>query len=604
MQTFTKLLLLGLLVVMYEGRAQNPTPVPMQSLAPKNLLQKGVSLTGMLAGNHVYYAADGIPNRTVPFNVLYTGNLSVDILGKIKMPVSFSFSNQTVQFAHPFDRAYQFRQPFNRLLLKPTYKGFTLQVGTCAMQFSPYTVAGHRYDGIGLEYKNPKKSFYGSLMVGNLQRAVRLDTSYQTFNNRPSYKRSGIGLMAGYKKNEDRAELIFFTAADRLTSLPYTLDEFNILPQQNAVVALKGSKLVVKKLLVSAEIAFSGITNDLRAPETTRSTNLIQTFFGTFSPKTSTDFRKAFKTELLYRGKKFNTGLQYSRVDPNYRTLGAYFFVNDLETIEGKIATQLWDGKLSVGANLGIQHDNVDRQKLKTNQRTVGMLNLQLTPNQQWNVMLNYSNFSNYSNIIPAYAYLTRVTPYNALDTLNFRQINQNLMAMVTFNFPTTSQELLQSIVFNGVFQKGDDQLGNASTQNNLSNVSLDYSLNHTTQKLMVTTSFNFTQSHFNNLPNTQWGPALSLHKGLGKKWRTNLSSLYTWGKTPATDALASRERTINARWGLTGQVSSQFNLMLNLIYLDRKVNSVARAAPSFREFTATLGFSYQFNAKLWAPKK
>ena len=175
---------------------------------------------------------------------------------------------------------------------------------------------------------------------------------------------------------------------------------------------------------------------------------------------------------------------------------------------------------------------------------------------------------------------------------------------VVTFNFPTTSQELLQSIVFNGVFQKGDDQLGNASTQNNLSNVSLDYSLNHTTQKLMVTTSFNFTQSHFNNLPNTQWGPALSLHKGLGQKWRTNLSSLYTWGKTPATDALASRERTINARWGLTGQVSSQFNLMLNLIYLDRKVNSVARAAPSFREFTATLGFSYQFNAKLWAPKK
>lgn len=577
----------------------------LSKLAPKKLLKKGISVTGAITGNHVYYDATGIPNRTVPVNIMYAGNLTVDILGKIKMPVSFSLSNQSInwaafRFSHPFDQNYQFRQPFNRLLLKPTYKGFTLHIGTAAMTFSPFTLAGHRFEGLGLEYKNPKKPFYAGVMVGNLMRAVRIDSTFNTVNNVPSYKRTGFGFQLGYKKKEDLAEIIFFTAKDYLNSLPYNLDDKAILPMQNEVVAFKGSKLIQKKILFSTELAFSAITNDIRAGEKTTPNNLFQTFFGTFSPKTSTDFRKAFKAELLYRGKTFNTGIKYSRIDPNYRTLGAYYFVNDIETIEAKLATQLLQGKLTFNTNIGIQQNNVLKKDLKTTRRTVGMLNVNYIPSEKINVMFNYSNFTNYSNIRSNYVYLTRVTPYNALDTLNFRQINQNLMLTASYVLPSKTKDISKTLMLNAIMQKGEQSIGSTDIKNDLTNLSLDYAYNLIPKKLMLSTSFNYSQSYFNNLPMSQWGPAFSFNKALGDKWRVNASLLYNWGKTEGVsqnggENLSSRDKTFNARCGLTGKVSNKVNVLFNLIYLDRKATATQRQIPNFHEFTATLGLSYNF---------
>ncbi len=572
------------------------------------LLKKGITVSGSITGNHVFYEATGIPRRAVPLNILYTGNVTVDILGKIKMPVSFSLSNQSVNFSHPFDQNYRFQQPFNRLLLKPTYKGFTLHIGTAAMTFSPFTLSGHRFEGLGMEYKNPKKPFYAGFMMGNLQRAVRIDSTPLTNNNRtpfrvPSYKRTGMGFQLGYKKQENIAEIIFFTAADQLNSLPYNLDDRNILPMQNTVMAFKGAKLFNKKIMFSTELALSGITNDSRAGASTLNNTLFRTFFGTFDPKTSTDFRKAFKTELLYRAKTFSTGIKYSRVDPNYQTLGAYFFVNDLETIDAKVATQLLKGKLTLSSNIGIQQDNVLKQKLKTTKRTVGMLNIGYVPSEKINLMLNYSNFTNFSNLRSTYDYLTRITPYNALDTINFRQINQNLVLGATFILPSSSKEIVNTLLFNGIFQRGEESQGTNPSSNNLTNLSLDYSYNHSPKKLMITSSLTYSKSAFNNLPMSQWGPALSINKGIGNKWRANANLLYSLGKTNGGDALSSQDRTLNARCGLTGKVNNKLNVLFNLIYLDRQATSSQRYIPNFHEFTATLGLSYNFTVLKLAAK-
>jgi hypothetical protein len=130
----------------------------LKTFRVKDLLNGGIKVSGGVTANQTYYNSWGIADRQVPLNFLYSGNLTLDILGKIKMPVQFSFSNQNINFSNPFNNnfrgaAYRFAQPFNRLVLKPTYKGFTLHIGTCALNFSPYTLAAHRYDGIGLEYK-------------------------------------------------------------------------------------------------------------------------------------------------------------------------------------------------------------------------------------------------------------------------------------------------------------------------------------------------------------------------------------------------------------------------------------------------------------------
>ncbi|QMW03317.1 hypothetical protein [Spirosoma foliorum] len=203
---FVKTILIGLLGIWITQPGQGQNLDQLATMKPSSFFKEGVKITGNIVANHLFYSASGIDDRRTPFNFFYTGNLNVNLFGKINMPVTFSYSNQNVTFSQPFSQANPFTQPFNRLVLRPTYKGLTLHLGTCALTFSPYTVSGYRYKGVGMEYKSPKQPVYFSLLYGTLQPAVLVDTSYQYQNNRPSYKRIGMGIKLGYKHQQDVAE--------------------------------------------------------------------------------------------------------------------------------------------------------------------------------------------------------------------------------------------------------------------------------------------------------------------------------------------------------------------------------------------------------------
>ncbi|WP_221391412.1 hypothetical protein [Dyadobacter sp. NIV53] len=577
----------------------------LKNVSAKGILKKGVKITGMAGANFVYYNASGIDGRNIPFNTLFTGNLNIDLFGKIKMPVMFSLSNQNINWSHPFDKNHQFMQPFNRFVFKPTYKGFTLHVGVCSLNFSPFTLAGHRYDGVGLEYRPKAKPFYFGLMLGNLRRAIRIDSTFQTPNNIPSYKRPGMGFQLGYRKKEDKAELIFFTAKDIINSLPYTLDAYNVMPEQNAVVSLKGAKVLRKKWVLDAEIALSGISQDLRAQTEGISSNVFNSYLGVLPVSSSTDYKKAIKGGLTYRGKGFNAGLDYSRIDPGYRTLGAYYFANDLETYSGKVASQLLQGKLNVSANLGMQHDNVQKQKLKTLKRWVGAANITYMPAEWATVLLSYSNFTSFSNLRPVYDYLKQVTPYQVLDTLNFRQINQNIQGGINLVLPSKNEAITQNIGLNMVMQRGADNQGSLQTNNNLSNTSLDYSYGVKPLKLNLSASVYYSKSDISGISGTQWGPSLGFSKGFGREtgvlWKMQLNGTYTSGKMSGGPPRVATPRGVdqkmlNARAGLGASLTKQLNLNCNIIYLNRSNVSTERSIPSFSEITGTLGLVYTFS--------
>jgi len=574
---FIKTLLVGLFLQNLALNAQIKNPVK----------GKAVSVTGMIGANHTYYSATGIPNRTLPLNFLYTGNLTANLFGKIRMPVSFSVSNQNINFSHPFDRNYRFAQPFNRLILKPTYKGLTLHLGTASMSFSPYTLSGHRFDGIGLEYKPRNKPFYIGAMAGNLQKAVRMDTSFTVRNNRPSYKRTGWGLMGGLKKNQDKIELIFFTASDKINSLPYDLDALHVSPVQNTVISVKAEKTLLKSWHLGGELAYSGITTDTRTPARTSGSSFD--FFGTLKPKTTTDYVKAIKGFLNYRGKTYSAGLEYSRIDPGYRTLGAYYFNNDLETWSARVASTLQDGKLTLAGNVGIQKDNILKQKPKTLKRTVGSANLTYIPTDRLSINVSYSSFSSFSNLLSSYEYLTQATPYNYLDTLNFRQINSNLQANVSLKLPSQNEDLQHSISLLSVIQRGADQQGTQNSDNNLCNFSFDYNFEIPGKFFGATASLYYSKASFGNMPDTRFGPSAGVNKAF-KKFKNNLSFIYTWGNMPGV-----KEKVANIRYGASYPVKDQHQLKFDVILLDRNARSVERYIPNFTEMTITLGYVYNF---------
>lgn len=601
---------------LYNSHAQDLEK--LKTFRVKDLFNGGIKVNGGITANHTYYNAWGIEDRQVPLNFLYSGNLTLDILGKIKMPVQFSFSNQNVQwaafrFAHPFDKNYRwaasrFAQPFNRLVLKPTYKGWTLHIGTCALNFSPYTLAAHRYDGIGVEYKPKgkdatKAQFYGSLMLGNLKKATRLDTAFTVRNNQPSFKRFGFGVMLGVKKEKDAAELILFTAKDQYNSLPYSLDAQRIFPQANVATSLKLKKGIGKQLSIQSEIALSGMTTDMRATEGFRQKTFFNSYAGLLPLNASTTYSKAIRLGLDYKGKGFTSGVEYNRVDPEYRTLGAYYFTNNLENITAKVATQLQNGKVSINGNVGLQRDNLNKDKLQTLSRFVGMANVALQPSEKTTLNFSYSNFLSYSNLRSSFEYLTQITPYDALDTLNFRQINQNITAMMNFALPSASEDISKNLAINLIYQNGNDQQGgqnNSSGRHSvkLYNLSANYGYGIRSQKLNLAGALNVSKSEIATFNDLMWGPSLTL----SKEFKNKLSSMIGLMYSSSMSQGSATNNIFSGRLGLSYAIKKKHNLTLNIIYLDKQSLAIERRQPSFQELTATLVYAYRFTHAL-SPK-
>ncbi|RRB02840.1 hypothetical protein [Larkinella rosea] len=594
-------LLGGLLLVTTVGRAQDLAQLAQTK--PKDLFKGGFQVTGSVSAQHIFYTVSGIEQRRDPFNFFYTGNLTVSLFGKINMPVAFTFSNQNLTFSNPFNQKLQYAQPFNRLVLRPTYKGFTLHLGTGSMNFSPYTLAGRRFEGVGLEYKPAKKPYYVALMTGVLQKAVRIDTTYSVAFNQPAYKQVGMGLQVGYRKGADRAELILFSATDRLHSLPYTLDSLRIAPKQNAVASVKLAKTLYQKWALSAEIAVSGMTEDQRAHRVGIPSGFFRSFGGLLSVNASTSYQKAIKTALAYQGRGFTSGLEYSRVDPTYRTLGAYYFNNNLESITANLATQLLKGQLSLMANAGLQRDNLDGARFQTLRRFVGSGQAAWVPSQRLNLMVQYSNFLSYSNLRSSYDYLTQVTPYNVLDTLNYRQISQNIVSSINYQLKS-GKEVTRLLSTSLIYQSGNDRQGTQQQGTRLYNASLTYSHSLRSQHLSLAAALNLSRNELQSFNNHLWGPSLIVNKAWKEeKLRVSGSLTYSRATTHLTEdrpyAPPPTGQLWNGRVSLGYTMAKKHQWQLSLIGLARPATTSAdpavRIQPAFRELTATLGYRYQF---------
>ncbi|WP_128545348.1 hypothetical protein [Larkinella soli] len=597
-------LTLGLAWVLFSG-----IPLQGQDLGqvlntkPGAYLKQGVQVSGSLSADHVFYGVSGMERRRDPFTFFYSGQLNIKLFGKIDMPTGFMFTNQNFRFSNPFQQRFHLAQPFNRLSLRPSYKGITLHLGTSAMSFSPFTLAGRRFEGAGLEYRPTGKSFYLSAIAGVLQRAVRIDTTHSVAHNLPAYRQVGFGFQVGYRNQNDQAELILFTAANRLRSLPYTLDSLRIAPVRNAVVSVKLAKALFGKWHIGTEVAVSGLTSDQRLARDGRSAGFFESFGGLLPVNAGTRYQKAVRAEVGYQGTGFSGGLEYSRVDPTYRTLGAYYFNNNLENLTANATTQLLRGKISLSANAGLQRDNLDGSRFQTMRRFAGSAQVSFNPSDVFNINLLYSNFLSYSNLWPSYEYLTQVTPYDALDTLNYRQISQNVVGGINYQLPSP-KEVSRRFSANLLYQTGADRTRNRQQGTRLYNASLSYTHSLTRRNLAFSAALNLSQNELPSFSSRLWGPTFSLTKALlDKKLRISGSVTYSRTSTRLTEdrpfAPPPTGRLWNTRITAGYAPAKRHLLQLSVVGLSRPASGPAdpasRPQPPFRELTATLGYRYQF---------
>ncbi|HEX8460448.1 MAG TPA: hypothetical protein VF623_03425, partial [Segetibacter sp.] len=404
--------------------AQNVDLESFKDLKKKKLFK----VNGGISANTILYNGNGDAGRA-PFTYYVNGSINLKIGEMIDLPFSFNLTNVGGGFNYPV-------LP-NRLSVHPKYKSVTGHIGDVSMTFSPYTLNGYQFRGAGLDLE-PKGALKISAMAGQLQRAVEYDSSNRV--SLPSYKRFGYGAKVNYVKTNYKVGMIVFAAKDQVNSLVNKPDSLQILPKQNLVVSWNGMYMPAKNLELSAEYATSALTRDLRDTSNVGATggNVLKSVYAT---RNSTSFYKAIKANLNYKFKNSLVGVGYERIDPGYQTLGAYYFNNDLENITVNFAQPFYKEKGHIAANFGYQRDDLDGDKLGSNSRAVGSVNVDFMPSQKLFLTAGYSNFQTYMYIKPLFQSINQQTQFQNVDTLNFSQISQNANFNANYTFQRSDKK-------------------------------------------------------------------------------------------------------------------------------------------------------------------
>jgi hypothetical protein len=564
-------------------------------------VKKGVTMNGSVNVSTTAYKANGIESRRDPFAWYLNGNINMNLFG-YDMPFSFSYSNQGRNYS----------QPFNQFRFAPSYKWARAYVGTTSMNFSNYTLAGHMFNGIGVELTPSKWRI--SAMYGTLLKAVPFNVLVPESYSRASFERKGYGLKVGYENAGNAYGVTLFRAKDDKASLPFIPDDATITPRENVAIAFNLRQTIIQHIFVDVEYSVSALNRDVRSEKNAfdssrGSSNLLSHFL---SPTNTTRYFDAIQAGLGYTGSFYTVQLRYERVAPDYVTLGAYNVVNDMRNITVAPTFKLFNGKINLSANAGVQVNNLDNSKTSDAKRWVVNGNASITPNQHWVFNGGYSNFSNYTRIRP------QIDPYfnNPLDTLDFYQVNNTYNTMVMYH--TGNKDKQHAITLNSSYQYASDKSSAEDAVPNLSRFftsNLSYSYNLSPQALTMSGAVNYYKNTTAGLNTTFMGPSVNLNKQfLEKTLRTGISA--TYNMTQATSKVAEISTTTN---------STLFNTGLNINYspkgkqaesttgeegkrklfskqshnIGTTITWMLRGAtanqPGYNELTSTINYTYSF---------
>lgn len=528
-----------------------------------------VSVSGGLNINQVFYTAEGVANRRDPYNYFVSGNLNFSIYGW-SVPFSFSYSDQNTSF----------QQPFNQFGISPTFRNTTAYLGFNSMTFSRYTLSGHIFLGGGVETQVSDKLRI-SMMYGRLQKAAALDTAQML--NIPAYRRMGGGAKVTYGSVKDFLELTLFHARDDSTSIGGT---DGISPEENLVLGLGFGFSPIKGLTFTGEVATSALTLDTRS-ESVQGEGFIDLLM---TARASTSIYQAWNGTAQYQFSEYVFGVNYERVDPGYRTHGAYFFNNDLENISLLHRSSWIQKKLNLNFRLGMQKNNLENTELSTMRRLSwsGAVNYQISP--KITTQFNFSDFNTFVNFRPLVEVIDQSTPYDNLDTLNYHQLARQASSNVNIVLDETP-ESRQNLNINFSYQETtEDRMTDAQyADTRFYNLNTAYLLNlgESGWSFSLAGNVNVTQAQSDHLI---IGPSASVRRRLLEgKLTTNLTFSFNQSTVDGDTA----GRIYNFRAGGSYAVKAH-QFTLNVTAIDR-FSPGRDVGQHYTELVGELGYYYSF---------
>lgn len=524
----------------------------------EKLKKKPFSISGSASVSGVYNQASDSPTNE-PFLYFFNGNITLGFYDWT-MPINYRYTNQ----GDALD--YQIPFKFNRLSLHPKYKWILAHIGDVSMSFSPYTFNGLQFTGGGLELTPEKYPLRASFMGGRLAKATEYDGRPQTI---PTYERWGYGTKLSYKKEDLEIGGILFFANDKANSLSVPIpDEKKIYPLSNQVYSGFAKYKPVHFVEVFGEYALSLLGN-------------------TQSQKQ--DFT-AYNAGINFIFTKASVGVRYEKVDPDYKTLGAYYFVNDMENITLNSSLNLFKGNVSIATSIGRQHDNLNQQKPKQSNQWVGSANINAKVTPKLSLSGSYSNFTMFTNkLINPFDRINNPQLYeHPQDSINYRQVSQNTNANIAYAI-NEKQNITLSYSFNDVVNKQNDIVRRGGISR-FHNAGAAYMVQFPESKLSLSPSFNYSYSIVAREKTQVMGPSLTVGKAFFEdKLNTTLLGNYS-----ISQSATSKGSTANAQLNVNFLPWKNHQFTLSALQSFRNAENDTQNT-SAQSTNVSVGYTYHF---------
>lgn len=340
---------------------------------------KPVRLSGTLSlqGGPYVYIGKGEP-RNEPFWWQASGAPVLSLYGW-QLPFSFNYGS----------RNRSFNQPFNRFGVSPYYKWATFHFGYRSIRMNPFVMSGLQFLGAGMEL-NPK-GFRFAAFYGRFAKPVAQDT-LASVTPVTAFKRMGYGMKIGFGTRRNYVDFTAVKVTDDTSSIPAPSVDASIKPQDNLALGLGGRISFGRRLNLQFDVAGSILNRDLNLAvmDTFQAFGAVKTIF---QPRLGAQLLTAGQASLQYTRKVFGLRFVAKRVDPDYRSLAAFYQQSDLQSLTVEPSIRLMKNKIRLSGSIGRQQDNLYRRKAFTSVRTIGSANASFNPVKEYGITLSFSNY-------------------------------------------------------------------------------------------------------------------------------------------------------------------------------------------------------------------
>jgi hypothetical protein len=298
----------------------------------------------------------------------------------------------------------------------------------------------------------------------------------------------------------------------------------------------------------------------------------------------SSELCTAMRAAIGYKDKLYTIKIQYQRIDPDFTSMGAYFFNSDIESYSLAPSFHLFRNKLRFNGSIGFQHDNVQRQKEATSKKIIGTAMLSADFTKQLGIDINYSNFSN--NQQPQ--------TIRFADSVKIVQNTRNISIAPRFMMANTisshtvilSANLMQMNDFNNYFAQ------NAISRNiNYQQFYLNYTYGYIPSNFSISLNLSNTTANAAGTTDQNAGATLGINKSFFKSaFLVSLSGGYFLGKRNGTD-----ENTLNFSSNLQYKFLKRQSLNALFYYTNDRPKNISLLSPAFSEIRAELAYNYSF---------